>query len=322
MSKALITGIAGQDAAYLARLLLDKGYEVVGIDRPGRPGAPLPRLQGLGVAGEVRVVGLDLTDLSGLSRLLERERPDELYNLAGQSVVRSSWQDPIQATKDTALAALTLLEGLRLSWPVARFLQASSSEMFGGATQDRWDETTPFLPLSPYAVAKLFAHQSTVNHRNTHRLHASCAILFNHESPFRGTEFVLGKIADGVARIKLGNARTLRLGNLDSRRDWGHARDHVGAMHLMLQQDRPGDYVIATGRTATVREACRIAFAHAGLAMDDHVVVDPALVRPGEVRCLTADASKARRELGWAPQTELEDLIVEMVEAACRRGGR
>ncbi|MBP2316163.1 GDP-mannose 4,6-dehydratase [Azospirillum soli] len=322
MTKALITGIAGQDGAYLSRLLLDKGYEVVGIVRSGRLGAPMHRLHGLGVAGDVRIVDVDLTDSSGLSRLLERERPDEVYNLAGQSVVRSSWQDPVQATKDTAQAAVTLLEALRLSWPSARFFQASSSEMFGAAEQDRRDESTPFHPRSPYAVAKLFAHLTAVNYRDTLGLHASCGILFNHESPFRGTDFVLGKIADGVARIKLGKAKTLRLGNLDSRRDWGHARDYASAMHLMLQQTRPDDYVIATGRTATVRDACRIAFAHAGLAMDDHVVVDPALLRPGEGRSIEADASKARRDLGWEPRTGLEDLIAEMVEADLERIGR
>ncbi|MBP2302752.1 GDP-mannose 4,6-dehydratase [Azospirillum picis] len=322
MTKALITGIAGQDGAYLSRSLLDNGYEVVGIVRKERLGAPLPRLQALGVAGDVRVVGMELTDLSGLSHLLGRERPDEVYNLAGQSVVRASWQAPIQATKDTAQTALTMLEALRLSWPSARFLQASSSEMFGSVEQDRRNEATRFLPCSPYAVAKLFAHLSAINYRDTLGLHASCAILFNHESPLRGTDYVLGKIADGVARIKLGKAQTLRLGNLDSRRDWGHARDYASAMHLMLQQDRPDDYVIATGRTSTVHDVCRIAFGHVGLAMEDHVVVDPVLVRPREVRCIEADASKARRELGWEPLTRLEELVVEMVEADLRRIGR
>ncbi len=322
MSKALITGITGQDGAYLSKFLLERGYEVVGLVRENRPDAPLPRLQGLGIARDVRIVDGGLTDPPSLSRLVEEERPDEVYNLAAQSVVRSSWQDPLRTTSSTAQGALTMLEALRRSWPSARFLQASSSEMFGGAEQETRDETTPFRPQSPYAVAKLFAHWSAVNYREALGMHASCAILFNHESPVRGTDFVLGKISDGVARIKLGRERTIRLGNLDSRRDWGHARDYVAAMHLMLQQAQPDDYVIATGRTAAVRDVCRIAFAHVGLPMEDHVVVDPALVRPTEVRCIRADASKARNTLGWEPATSLEELIAEMVEADLERVAR
>lgn len=321
--KALITGVAGQDGAYLSKLLLDKGYEVVGLVRSrGASDLALPRLEWLGIAGDVQIAEGDLTDLSSLLRLLMEHKPDEVYNLAAQSVVRSSWQQPILTAKITANGALNVLEAIRLALPSARFYQASSSEMYGLTQQPLQNETTPFHPRSPYAVAKAFAHWSTVNYRESFGLHASSGILFNHESPLRGLEFVTRKITAGVARIKLGQARELRLGNINVRRDWGHARDYVAAMHLMVQQDEPDDYVVATGRTTAVRDVCRMAFAHVGLDAEEHIVIDPALFRPAEVQSLGGDSTKAREKLGWCPTTSLEETIAEMIEADLRRIGQ
>jgi GDPmannose 4,6-dehydratase len=246
-------------------------------------------------------------------------KPDEIYNLAAQSFVKSSWQQPLLTGTVTGLGAASMLEATRLVCPGARFYQASSSEMFGMAQEPRQSETTPFYPRSPYGTAKLYAHWMTINYRESFGLHASSGILFNHESPLRGIEFVTRKITDGVARIKLGMQKVLALGNLDAKRDWGHARDYTKAMWLMLQQPTPGDYVVATGRTVSVRAFCKLAFAHAGLDMEDHVVVDERFLRPAEVDVLVGNAAKAKEKLGWTAETSLEDLVAEMVEADLKR---
>jgi GDPmannose 4,6-dehydratase len=320
MPRALITGITGQDGAYLAEFLLGKGYEVFGlIRRSSTAEVNLARLQWLGIGHDVRLVDGDLTDYSSLVRVAREVRPNEVYNLAAQSFVHASWQQPLLTGQVTGLGVGNLLEVIRLECPEARFYQASSSEMFGRSHEVPQTERTPFYPRSPYAVAKMYGHWLTVNYRESFRLHASNGILFNHESPLRGIEFVTRKVTDGVARIKLGLATTLSLGNLDAKRDWGHAKDYVRAMWLMLQQDRADDYVIATGRTQTVRDMCRIAFAHAGLDMDAHVVIDPSFFRPAEVNILQGDASKARKALGWRPTISFEQTICEMVEADIRR---
>jgi GDPmannose 4,6-dehydratase len=318
--RALITGITGQDGAYLAELLLSKGYEVMGLVRRSSTSEVNDvRLRWLGIADRVRLFDGDLLDMSCLLRVLSEVEPHEVFNLAAQSFVKSSWQQPILTTQVTAVGVVNILEAMRAVCPAARFYQASSSEMFGLIQNAVQSEKTPFYPRSPYAVAKLYGHWITVNYRESFGLHASSGILFNHESPLRGVEFVTRKVTDGVARIKLGLARELRLGNLDAQRDWGHARDYVRAMWLMLQQETPGDYVVATGRTTTVREMCRIAFEHAGLDMEQHVVIDPALFRPAEVEKLLGDPSKAREQLGWEATTPLRDMIIEMVEADIRR---
>jgi GDPmannose 4,6-dehydratase len=318
--KALITGITGQDGAYLAALLLDKGYRVFGlVRRSSVEEARDIRLRRLGLADQVSLVDGDITDLGSLIRVLRSVQPDEVYNLAAQSFVTSSWRQPLYTGAVTGLGAATVLEAVRVECPDARFYQASSSEMFGWIREPRQSETTPFYPRSPYAVAKLFGHWMAVNYRESFGLHASCGILFNHESPLRGKEFVTRKVTDGVARIKLGLAKTLRLGNLDAQRDWGHAKDYVRAMWLMLQQDVPGDYVIATGRTVSVRQMCRVAFQCVGLDMDDFVEVDEGLFRPAEVDLLHGDASKAHARLGWRPTISFEDMIAEMVEADLQR---
>jgi GDPmannose 4,6-dehydratase len=318
--RAVITGITGQDGAYLAALLLEKGYDVTGIARrSSHSGVDDHRLRWLGIDKAVDVRDANLTDLSSLIRVLQDVQPDEVYNLAAQSFVHSSWQQPILTANITAVGVTTVLEAVRIAQPQARFYQASSSEMFGKIQQAAQSETTPFYPRSPYAVAKLYGHWITINYRESFGLHASSGILFNHESPLRGIEFVTRKVTDGVARIKHGLAQELRLGNIDARRDWGHARDYVEAMWLMLQQDKADDYVVATGRSTTVRDMCRIAFDHAGLSMDDHLVIDPALYRPAEVDVLLGDATKARKVLGWAPKTGLEDMIREMVDADIAR---
>src|SRR5689334_6746389 len=261
---AFITGITGQDGGYLARLLLDRGYEVHGLFAR-RTGDTLWRLRFLGLADRVRLIEGDLTDLSSLIRALRQCQPSEIYNLAAQSFVATSWQQPLLTGQVTGLGAGNVLEAARLVAPEARFYQASSSEMFGKAQHPIQDEATAFYPRSPYGVAKLYAHWLTVNYRESFGLHASSGILFNHESPLRGIEFVTRKVTDGVARIKLGLARELPLGNLDAKRDWGHARDYVRAMWLMLQQDEADDYVIASGTTTSIREFCRLAFGHVGL---------------------------------------------------------
>ena len=318
--RALLTGITGQDGAYLAQLLLGKGYEVFGvIRRSSHRGVEDHRLRWLGVADKVRLLDGDLGDLSSLVRIVQEVQPDEIYNLAAQSFVASSWRQPILTANITAVGVANMLEAMRLAAPGARFYQASSSEMFGLIQEPMQSEKTPFYPRSPYAVAKLYGHWITVNYRESFGLHASSGILFNHESPLRGIEFVTRKVTDGVARIKLGLAKELRLGNIDAKRDWGHARDYVRAMWLMLQQETPDDYVVATGRTTTVRDMCRIAFDHVGLDMEEHVVIDPPFYRPAEVDILLGDPTKARKALGWAPETSLEELIREMVDADLER---
>ncbi|HTW27612.1 MAG TPA: GDP-mannose 4,6-dehydratase [Acetobacteraceae bacterium] len=320
MATALITGITGQDGAYLAQHLLDKGYRVIGLMRRSASADIIgERLRWLGVLDRVELVDANLTDLSSLIRTIQACRPQEVYNLAAQSFVAASWHQPLLTGLVTGLGAVNVLEAVRIAQPEARFYQASSSEMFGKAREARQSEATPFYPRSPYAAAKLYAHWMTVNYRESFGMHASSGILFNHESPLRGIEFVTRKITDGVARIKLGLARELPLGNLDARRDWGHARDYVGAMWLMLQQDKPGDYVVATGRSASIRDFCRIAFSHAGLDWEAHVVTSAALMRPAEVEALQGDAAHARAALGWAPQVGLEELAAEMVEADLAR---
>jgi len=320
MKRALITGVTGQDGAYLARALLAKGYDVYGLMRRSASAEFMQeRLKWLGIHGQVNLVDGDMIDLSSLIRLCRTIQPDEIYNLAAQSFVTSSWSQPFLTGEVTALGATNLLEAMRLELPQARFYQASSSEMYGLVQQPVQSETTPFYPRSPYAVAKLYAHWISVNYRESFGLHVSSGILFNHESPLRGIEFVTRKVTDGVARIKLGLAKELRLGNLDAQRDWGHAADYVEAMWAMLQQETPDDYVIATGRTTTVRQMCEIAFSHVGLSMDDYVVVDPAFIRPAEVDVLIGDPSKAKRVLGWEATTGLEAMMAEMVEADLQR---
>ena len=318
--RALITGITGQDGAYLAQLLLSKGYKVFGlVRRSSHAGVFDHRLRWLGIQDQVSLIDGNLLDLSGICRTVQEVKPDEVYNLAAQSFVMSSWQQPILTAQVTGLGALNMLEAVRLIRPEARFYQASSSEMFGLIQETIQSEATPFYPRSPYGVAKLFGHWSTVNYRESFDLHASSGILFNHESPLRGVEFVTRKVTDGVARIKLGLAKELRLGNIDAKRDWGHARDYVRAMWLMLQQDKPDDYVIATGVTSTVRQMCEIAFDAADLKIDDHLVIDPAFYRPAEVDVLLGNPAKAKKALGWEPEVTLDGLIREMVEADLAR---
>ncbi len=320
MPTALITGITGQDGAYLAQLLLVKGYRVVGLLRRSASADVVgERLRWLDILDEVELVDGNLTDLSSLIRIVQAYRPDEVYNLAAQSFVATSWQQPLLTGLVTGLGAVNLLETVRILGSDARFYQASSSEMFGNTGATTQSERTPFYPRSPYAAAKLYAHWMTVNYRESFGMHATSGILFNHESPLRGIEFVTRKVTDGVARIKLGLATRLALGNLEAKRDWGHARDYVRAMWLMLQQEQPDDYVVATGRNATVRDLCRIAFEHAGLDYEKHVVVEPTLLRPAEVDVLLGSAGKARETLGWAPTVSLEEMIGEMVEADLAR---
>ena len=317
---ALITGITGQDGAYLAQLLLSKGYEVHGlIRRSSHLGVADHRLRWLQIADRVTLHDANLSDVSSLIRLVQDVQPDELYNLAAQSFVATSWRQPILTANITGVGVTNVLEAIRIVKPDTRFYQASSSEMYGLIQQPEQSETTPFYPRSPYAVAKLYGHWITVNYRESFGMHASSGILFNHESPLRGVEFVTRKVSDGVARIKLGLATELRLGNIDAKRDWGHARDYVEAMWLMLQQETPDDYVVATNRTTSVREMCRIAFDRVGLEMDRYLVIDPALFRPSEVDVLLGDAGKAKAKLGWTAQTSLTDMINEMVDADMAR---
>jgi GDPmannose 4,6-dehydratase len=323
MSKsALITGITGQDGAYLAKLLLDKGYDVYGfIARRGSD--TLWRLRELDVLERITLLDGDLLDLSSMIRALEKSRATEIYNLAAQSFVATSWDQPLLTAEVTGVGAVRMLEALRIANPQARFYQASTSEMFGKIQQPMQDEHTPFYPRSPYGVAKLYAHWSTINYRESFGLHASSGkisgILFNHESPLRGIEFVTRKVTDAVARIHAGLQKELRLGNIDAQRDWGFAGDYVDAMWRMLQQEQPDDYVIATGRTTSVREMCRIAFAHVGLNYEDHVVIDPRFYRPAEVDILLGNPAKAKARLGWEASTPLETLIGMMMEADLRR---
>ena len=320
MPTALITGVTGQDGAYLAQLLLGKGYRVVGLMRRSASSDVIgERLRWLGILKHVEMVDGNLIDISSLIRILRDVKPDEVYNLAAQSFVAASWQQPLLTGSVTALGAGNVLEAVRLMRPEAKFYQASSSEMFGLIQEPRQSERTPFYPRSPYGVAKLYGHWMTVNYRESFGLHASSGILFNHESPLRGIEFVTRKVSDGAARIKLGLADELALGNLDAKRDWGHARDYVRAMHLMLQQDKADDYVIATGQTHSIRDLCQLAFSHVGLNYEEKVRIDPRFMRPAEFDVLLGDASKAKEQLGWSPEVSLADMVAEMVDADLAR---
>jgi GDPmannose 4,6-dehydratase len=315
---ALITGISGQDGAYLAALLLNKGYRVHGL-LARRSSDSMWRLRALGIVDDVAIIEGDLTDVSSIDRALAASEAREVYNLGAQSFVATSWQQPLLTAGVTGIGAMNVLEAVRRHDQKIRFYQASTSEMFGLIQRERQDESTPFHPRSPYGVAKLFAHWTTVNYRESFGLHASSGILFNHESPLRGIEFVTRKVTDAVARIKLGKQRELRLGNIDAKRDWGFAGDYVEAMWLMLQQDAPGDYVIATGKTTTVRDMCKIAFDHVGLDHRDHVVVDPKFFRPAEVDVLLGNPAKAHSVLGWQAKTDISALIAMMVDADLAR---
>jgi GDPmannose 4,6-dehydratase len=316
MPKALITGVTGQDGSYLAEFLLDKGYEVVGMVRRTSHDS-YERIEHL--LDRIEVVAADLLDQHSLTVVLQDTRPDEVYNLAAQSFVPTSWNQPVLTGEFTALGVTRILEAVRLVNPRARFYQASSSEMFGKVTETPQRETTSFYPRSPYGVAKVYGHWITVNYRESYNLFAVSGILFNHESPRRGIEFVTRKVTDGVARIKLGLATDLRLGNLDARRDWGFAGDYVEAMWLMLQQSEARDYVIGTGETHSVRELVELAFGHVGLDYRKYVVSDPRFHRPAEVDVLLADPTKARTELGWKPRVSFPELVAMMVDADMTR---
>lgn len=320
MKRALVTGVTGQDGAYLSQLLLEKGYEVHGLVRRSSSADVIDaKLRWLNIHKDIHFVDGNLLDTTSLIRAVRDIKPDEVYNLAAQSFVKSSWSQPLLTGQVTGMGALNVLEAIRLERPEARFYQASSSEMYGLVQEPIQSETTPLYPRSPYGVAKVFAHAMTINYRESFGLHASSGILFNHESPLRGIEFVTRKVTDGVARIKLGVEKELRLGNIDAKRDWGHSKDYVRAMWLMLQQDKPDDYVVATGRTTTVRDMCKIAFEHVGLKMDDHLVIDPELFRPAEVDILLGNPGKAKAKLGWEPKISLEEMIREMVDADLKR---
>jgi GDPmannose 4,6-dehydratase len=312
VKRALVTGITGQDGSYLAEFLLQRDYMVFGMVRRSSTDN-LSRIEHL--LGTITLFQGDLLDQPSLISLLREVQPDEVYNLAAQSFVPASWEQPIATTQYTALGVARLLEAIRLECPRVRFYQASSSEMFGNAAEVPQNERTPFYPRSPYGVAKTYGHWATVNYRESHDLFACSGILFNHESPRRGKEFVSRKVTDAVARISHGLATELRLGNLEARRDWGFAGDYVEAMWLMLHQDSPDDYVIATGEIHSVRELVEIAFAVAGLDWKKYVVVDPTLLRPAEVELLQGDYSKARRHLGWKPTVSFRELIEMMVKA-------
>jgi GDPmannose 4,6-dehydratase len=310
--RALITGITGQDGSYLAEFLLGKGYEVIGMVRRSST-VNFERIKH--IQDKITLVSGDLLDEVSLIHILREHRPHEVYNLAAQSFVQTSWPQPVFTGETTALGVTRLLDAVRIVDPEIRFYQASSSEMFGKVVEVPQKETTPFYPRSPYGVAKVYGHWITVNYRESYGMHATSGILFNHESPRRGLEFVTRKISHGVARIKLGLDEELRLGNLEARRDWGFAGDYVEAMWLMLQQDQPDDYVIATGETHSVREFCELAFSYVGLDYRDYVVVDQRFMRPAEVDLLIGDASKARKKLGWQPRTSFTELVQMMVEA-------
>jgi GDPmannose 4,6-dehydratase len=316
--KALITGVTGQDGAYLSKLLLEKGYKVYGL-LARRSSDTQWRLRHLSIENEVDLMEGDLTDLSSLTRLLAAISADEVYNLGAQSFVATSWMQPVLTGMTTGIGAVNLLEAIRLTDPAIRFYQASSSEMFGKIQEPIQSERTPFYPRSPYGVAKLYAHWMTVNYRESFNTFACSGILFNHESPLRGIEFVTRKISDGVARIKLGLQSELRLGNLEAKRDWGYAADYVEAMWMMLQQGKADDYVVATGRCTSVREFCRLAFRHVGLDYERYVVTDKKFERPAEVDVLVGDPAKAQSILGWKPKTSLEELVSMMVDADLAR---
>jgi GDPmannose 4,6-dehydratase len=315
----LITGITGQDGSYLADFLLEKDYEVFGMVRRAST-ENFERIEHL--VGRVNLVQGDLLDPASLIAVLEETQPKEVYNLAAQSFVPTSWNQPVLTAEFTAVGVTRLLESIRRVDPTIRFYQASSSEMFGKVREVPQTELTPFYPRSPYGVAKVYGHFITVNYRESYDLFAVSGILFNHESPRRGLEFVTRKISDGVAKIKLGLADELRLGNLEAKRDWGFAGDYVRAMWLMLQQDEPADYVVATGQEHSVRECVELSFAHAGLEPDDHVRMDERFLRPAEVDHLVGDSSKAREQLGWAPEVSFQELVELMVDADVERLSR
>jgi GDPmannose 4,6-dehydratase len=319
MPTALITGITGQDGSYLAEFLLSKGYSVIGMVRRSST-VTFGRIEH--IQDDITLVQGDLHDQSSLVDLIERYQPDEVYNLAAQSFVPTSWNQPVLTGEVTALGVTRLLEAVRMVKPEARFYQASSSEMFGKVRRVPQNENTPFYPRSPYGVAKVYGHWITVNYRESYDMFAVSGILFNHESPRRGLEFVTRKVTYGVARIKLGLAKELRLGNLESRRDWGFAGDYVKAMWQMLQQDHPEDFVVGTGETHSVRDLCETAFGYVGLDYRDYVVQDPRFYRPAEVDLLVSDPTKARQKLGWEPSVDFEGLVKMMVDADLRRLGR
>ena len=316
MTTALITGITGQDGSYLAEFLLEKGYKVVGIVRRSST-TPYERISHL--VDDIELVSADLLDQTSLTDVVGDCKPDEIYNLAAQCFVQTSWNQPVLTGEFTALGVTRMLEAMKKAAPNARFYQASSSEQFGKVHESPQRESTPFYPRSPYGVAKVYGHWITVNYRESFALYAVSGILFNHESPRRGLEFVTRKVTDGVARIKLGLSRQLRLGNLEARRDWGFAGDYVRAMWLMLQQDTPDDYVIGTGKTWSVRQLCETAFRCVGLDYREFVVQDDRFFRPAEVDLLVADASKAQKALQWAPDVTFEQLIEMMVRADLAR---
>jgi len=310
VKRALITGITGQDGSYLAELLLDEGYEVFGMVRRSST-ETFERISH--IQDRLNLVSGDLLDEVSITNILREHRPQEVYNLAAQSFVQTSWLQPVFTGETTALGVTRVLDAIRTVDPEIRFYQASSSEMFGKVQAVPQDEDTPFYPRSPYGVAKVYGHWITVNYRESYNLHASSGILFNHESPRRGLEFVTRKVTNGVAKIKLGLAKEIRLGNLDAQRDWGYAADYVRAMYLMLQQDSPDDYVVATGETHPVRELCEVAFAAAGLNWENHVVIDSAFMRPAEVDLLVGDPAKAERVLGWRRDVDFTQLVEMMV---------
>ena len=314
--RALVTGITGQDGSYLAELLLEKGYEVVGMVRRASTES-FERIEH--IKGKITLVQADLLDQLSLINIIEDHHPDEVYNLAAQSFVPTSWTQPVLTGEFDALGVTKVLEAIRLVDNEIRFYQASSSEMFGKALETPQAERTPFYPRSPYGVAKVYGHWITVNYRESYGLHASSGILFNHESPRRGLEFVTRKITDGAARIKLGLADKLALGNLDAKRDWGFAGDYVRGMWLMLQQETPDDYVMATGETHSVEDFVRAAFSYVDLDFKEFVVTDPRFVRPAEVDILLGDPSKANEKLGWEPTVTFEDLVTMMVDADLER---
>jgi GDPmannose 4,6-dehydratase len=316
MTTALVTGITGQDGSYLAELLLEKGYRVVGTVRRSST-TPYERIAHL--VDRVELVSADLLDQTSLTDVVGEFQPDEIYNLAAQSFVQTSWTQPVLTGEFTALGVTRMLEAMKKAAPKARFYQASSSEMFGKVVESPQRENTPFYPRSPYGVAKVYGHWITVNYRESFGLYAVSGILFNHESPRRGLEFVTRKVTDAAARIKLGTATDVRLGNLDSRRDWGYAGDYVDAMWRMLQQDDPDDYVVGTGHTWSVRQLCDAAFSYLGLDYRDYVKQDPKYMRPAEVDLLVADPTKAQKALSWEPRVQFEELVRMMVDADIAR---
>ena len=315
---ALITGITGQDGAYLAKFLIEKGYNVYGF-LARRGSDTLWRLRYLNILDEVKIIDGDLLDLSSLIRALETSKAEEVYNLAAQSFVGTSWQQPVLTTQVTGFSVVNVLEAIRIVNNKIKFYQASTSEMFGKTSETIQCEDTVFHPRSPYGVAKMFGHYITINYRESFNIFGCAGILFNHESPIRGIEFVTRKVTDAVARIKYGKQKKLYLGNIDAQRDWGYAKDYVEAMWLMLQQDKPDDYVVATGKTFSVREMCETAFSYVGLNYKDYVEIDPKLYRPAEVERLLGNPKKAKEKLGWEAKTSMKELIELMVEADLER---